>query len=169
MSENYFYQDDEKEIIREELLTTKALDWAKSFVNPVKTSYNRQKGQKEIRDKNKLTNFQKEILKDVDTQLDLFEKNPQLSSAQLRRFYHDVKSLELKVKENFDKAKPLVGMLKSKVAYVCPKKGRERKIPLEFRKFLEEMVDSVNTEQDFSAFCLVFEAVVGYFYGEGGK
>ena len=138
MSSSYFYQDVEKEIIKEELLTTKALEWAKSFVNPKRS--------------------------------ERYEpKNPQLSSAQLRRFYHDVKSLELKVKENFDKAKPLVGMLKSKVAYVCPKKGRERKIPLEFRKFLEEMVDSVNTEQDFSAFCLVFEAVVGYFYGEGGK
>lgn len=138
MSENYFYQDAEKEIIKEDLLTTKALEWAKNFVSP-------KKGEK-------------------------YEpKNPQLSSAQLRRFYHDVKSLESKVKENFDRTKPLIKMLKSKVAYACPEKGKDRKVPLEFRKFLEEMVDNINTQKDFAAFCLVFEAVVGYFYGEGGK
>lgn len=137
MTENYFYKNVENNIIKEDLLTEKALKWAKSFISPEKP----QQG----------------------------PKNPPLTSAQLRRFYHDVKALELKVKNNFDQAKPLIKMLKSKAAYACPTKGRERKVPMEFRKFIEEMVDNIKTEKDFIAFCLVFEAVVGYFYGEGGK
>lgn len=96
---------------------------------------------------------------------------PPLHSAQLRRFYHDVKSLEAKVtsEKEFTRNRPLIKMLKSKVAYACPKTYSGRKVPWEFREFIEECVDEINQLKDFQAFALVFEAVVGYFYGEGGR
>jgi len=94
-----------------------------------------------------------------------------LTSAQLRRFYNDVKSLSARVTEqDFLKFKPVVKMLKSKVAYACPRANpRNRKIPEIFRSFIDEMVENVEDYKDFKAFCITFEAVVGYFYGEGGR
>ncbi len=130
---SFFYEEKNgQEVKREELLTSKAQEWASSFV----------------------------------------KASPELKSAQLRRFYHDVKSLEAKItsKEEFTKNRPLIKMLKSKVAYACPKKNyKGRKVPWEFREFMEKCVDEIDQLKDFQAFALVFEAVVGYFYGEGGK
>lgn len=130
--DSFFYERIKgQSIIREELLTNKAQEWARSFLRA----------------------------------------RPSLHSAQLRRFYHDVKSLEAKVTsdEEFIKNRPLIKILKSKVAYACPKTYSGRKVPLEFREFIEMCVDKINTHNDFKAFALVFEAVVGYFYGEGGR
>ena len=99
---------------------------------------------------------------------------PELKSAQIRRFYHDVKALEAKIGaseevEVFEKNLPLIKMLKSKVAYACPKTYGSRKIPIEFKQFMDECIDGIEDREDFEAFTLVFEAVVGYFYGEGGR
>jgi CRISPR type III-A-associated protein Csm2 len=71
--------------------------------------------------------------------------------------------------DDFSKIRPLIKMLKSKVAYACPTTGSERKVPIEFRRYIEEMVDNIADERDFKAFALCFEAVVGFFYGEGGR
>ncbi|MEW6606111.1 MAG: type III-A CRISPR-associated protein Csm2 [bacterium] len=130
--DSFFYEEKSGQaVIREELLTNRAQDWAKSFL----------------------------------------KARPPLHSAQLRRFYHDVKSLEAKVttEDEFTKYRPLVKMLKSKVAYACPKTYSGRKVPWEFREFIEKCVDEINSLQDFKSFTLVFEAVVGYFFGEGGR
>lgn len=94
-----------------------------------------------------------------------------LTSAQLRRFYNDVKALEARVNEepDFLKVRPYVKMLISKVAYACPEVNESaRKVPIEFRKFMEECINHIEHKKDFEAFLLVFETVVGYFYGEGG-
>ena len=64
---------------------------------------------------------------------------------------------------------PLIKMVKSKVAYACPSNGRDRKVPEEFRNYMELMINSIEYYKDFKAFSLCFEAVVGYFYGEGGR
>jgi len=130
--ESFFFEEKNgQEVIREELLTSKAQEWARNFLRV----------------------------------------RPPLHAAQLRRFYHDVKSLEAKVtsEEKFIKNRPLIKMLKSKVAYACPKTYSGRKVPWEFREFIEECVDEIDQLKDFQAFALVFEAVVGYFYGEGGR
>lgn len=129
---SFFYEEKGgQKVIREELLTSKAQGWARSFI----------------------------------------KARPSLSSAQLRRFYHDVKSLEARITSDgeFTGNKPLIKMLKSKVAYACPRTYSGRKVPWEFREFFEECVDKINQWKDFQAFALVFEAVVGYFYGEGGR
>ena len=141
---SYFYEDDHKETIKESLLTDQAKLWAMSFINT-----------KQPKEK--------------------WKRNPRLTSAQLRRFHIEAKALEEKVKnlempeEGFPKLRPLVKMLKSKVAYACPTTGRDRKVPEEFRKFIEEMVDNIEDWKDFMAFALCFESVVGFFYGQGGR
>lgn len=139
-----FYKDNAKKIIDENLLDSKAKAWAESFIKP-----------KQPKEK--------------------WQKNPKLNSAQLRKFHIEAKELEERVKnlenpdKEFPKLRPLVKMLKSKVAYACPATGRDRKVPEEFRKYIEEMVDNVNDHRDFMAFALCFESVVGFFYGQGGR
>lgn len=141
---NYFYEDEKKEQIKESLLTDKAKAWAESFINP--------KSPKER-----------------------WQRNPRLTSAQLRRFHIEAKTLEEKVKnmkdpkEDFIKLRPLIKMLKMKVAYACPVTGSDRKVPEEFRNYIEEMIDNTKDIEDFKAFALCFESVVGYFYGQGGR
>ena len=89
-----------------------------------------------------------------------------LSSAQLRRFFSEFRQLEKKVKAmGFEKVKPLIKMVKSKASYAA--NPNNQKIPESFKKFLIKNIDEINTEKDFEAFMLHFEAVVGFFYGEG--
>lgn len=89
-----------------------------------------------------------------------------LSSAQLRRFFSEFRQLEKKVKVlGFEKVKPLIKMVKSKASYAA--NPNNQKIPESFKKFLIENINEINTQKDFVAFMLHFEAVVGFFYGEG--
>lgn len=139
---SYFYDDESN--IKESLLTDKAKSWAESFINPKRPK-------------------------------ERWQRNPKLTSAQLRRFHIEAKALEERVKnldnpnEDFPKIRPLIKMLKSKVAYACPTTGYDRKVPEEFRRYIEEMVDHVEDAKDFRAFALCFESVVGFFYGQGGR
>ena len=141
--ENYFYSDENKEKMKENLLTDQAKSWAKSFIYPSQPK-------------------------------DKWQRNPKLTSAQLRKFHIEAKELEERIKpcksqDDFMRLRPLVKMLKSKVAYACPVNGRDRKVPIEFRQYIEEMVDNVEEFKDFKAFALCFESVVGFFYGQGGR
>ena len=90
-----------------------------------------------------------------------------LSSAQLRRLFGDFKQLAKKVeKQDFEKVKPLIKMVKSKASYAA--NPGNPKIPEQFKNFLMENVDAINTKKEFEAFMLYFEAVVGFFYGLEG-
>lgn len=92
-----------------------------------------------------------------------------LTSSQIRKYFNEVKSLKLKIEKlGFNKVKPSILLLKSKAAYDCPVKGSKKNIPEEFKEFIFNCVDSIKDEKDFEAFALYFEAIVGYFYGEGG-
>ena len=89
-----------------------------------------------------------------------------LSSAQLRRFFNEFRQLEKKVNVmGFDKVKPLIKMIKSKASYAA--NPTNRKIPDSFKKFLISNVNEINKKDDFEAFMLYFEAVVGFYYGMG--
>jgi len=140
----YFFENDERKIIKEELLTDRAKTWAQSFIN-------------------------------TEQPKERWQRNPRLTSAQLRKFHIEAKALEERVKnltnpeKDFSTIRPLVKMLKAKVAYACPITSRDRKVPEEFRKYIEEMVDNIEDWKDFKAFALCFEAVVGFFYGQGGR
>jgi CRISPR-associated protein Csm2 len=101
------------------------------------------------------------------------EKDKQLSSSQLRKFHFEVKQMEERSRamdntEFLVKVRPLVKMLKSKVAYACRTPGRDRKVPEDFKNYVDTMVDNIKDINDFKAFAICFEAVVGYFYGLGG-
>jgi len=90
-----------------------------------------------------------------------------LNSAQLRRFFGEVKNLSSRLdhQEPFERLLPLIKMIKSKVWYAAnPKKP---KIPDKFASFLLGGIDQVKDEKDFKAFVLYFEAVVGFMYGKG--
>lgn len=90
-----------------------------------------------------------------------------LSSAQLRRFFSEFRQLEKKVDVmGFDRVKPLVKMVKSKANYAANRPANS--IPKSFKEFLVSNVDQINTQKDFKAFMLHFEAVVGFFYGIEG-
>jgi CRISPR-associated protein Csm2 len=99
-----------------------------------------------------------------------------LSSAQLRRFYGEIKSLEKKATdkekgemttESFLPVLPLVKMMKSKVAYAA--NPQNRKVPQEFREWMEAHLDAIHSKDDFWAFLKHIEAVVGFCYGQGMK
>lgn len=96
-----------------------------------------------------------------------------LTSHQLRRFYNDFKRIERRVSKNperFSSVLHLIAMQKSKAEYASNPK--QQKIPNEFRKFIEENVDTIlktRKREDFEAFMLYFEAVVGFCYGMGLK
>lgn len=126
---DYYYKDKENEILREDLLTDKAQELARNFLNV----------------------------------------RPRLTAAQLRRFFNEVRALEARVKaekhkEGFEKIKPLIKMLKSKVAY----SAGGRRVPREFKDFIFRCVDEIKDRDDFMGFVRHFESVVGFFYGEGG-
>ena len=97
-----------------------------------------------------------------------------LSPTQIRKFYNDVKALESKIEAKkdeptgFKEVLPLIKMLKSKVAYAVRLGGQQR-VPFEFKRFIDEMIESINDEKDFEAFCKVFEATLGFFYGKSKR
>lgn len=150
---SYFYEDEDKKILRKELLEEKAKVWAKGFISP-------KEEKKEI-----FQHGKREIIK---------LKDPSLKSTQLRKYHIEAKAIQERMRNledanDFDRILPLVKMMKAKVAYACPPNRKDRKIPLEFRKYIELMVDNITDPKDYEAFSLCFESVVGYFYGEGGR
>jgi len=108
---------------------------------------------------NKVKSFRKRNDRGFD-----LKDNP--TSTQLRRFYNDVLTLKNKIdhydkdvkEEKFKQLLPYVKMLKAKVAY---SKSRNN-VNKEFKKFIDEYVDSINDLDDFYAFCDFFEAIVAY-------
>lgn len=135
---NYF-KDDEKTIIRSELLDEKAKEIAESFVQ---YRYNNRKQQQEV------------------------DPKRSLSSAQLRKFFNEFRQLEKKVDhQGFEKILPLIKMVKSKASYAA--NPNNPKIIPQFRDFLINNTDEIKDSMDFKAFILHFEAVVGFFYGTG--
>lgn len=93
------------------------------------------------------------------------EYGKKVSSSQLRNFFNDVRSLEARIESgNFEVFRPHIKMLKAKVAY-----AQDRgKVSKAFEHLISKCVDLIEDDRDFKAFVLFFEAIVGYFYGEGG-
>ena len=100
---------------------------------------------------------------DAEKQADALHKN--INSAQIRRFFGEVKNLSLRLEQGrpWTQIEPLFRMLRSKAAYA----SGTRKVPEEFSVFITDNVDRVKDVQDFKAFVLYFEAVLGFAYGKG--
>jgi CRISPR-associated protein Csm2 len=99
---------------------------------------------------------------------DRSDKRTELSKSQIRRFFGEVKNLQIKHKQSLDKdkswiqIKPMVMMLKSKAFYA----EGTNKIPKEFKEFIVENISKVNTKEEFETFVNYFEAVLAFAYGE---
>lgn len=130
------------------LVTTWAQEWADKFY-PKKDGWQPDKfsGKKDARQKS----------------------SKPINSAQLRRFYGDVKNLEMRWENSQDKEKafrdilPMIKLLKAKAAYA----NKRDLVPESFKNWIWENVDMINEIKDFKAFLLFFEAVVGFCYGNG--
>jgi len=101
--------------------------------------------------------------KDAEEQAEALHKK--INSAQLRRFFGEVKNLLLRLEQGrpWTQIEPLFRMLRSKAAYA----EGSQKIPAEFSAFIADNVKQVKDEKDFRAFALYFEAVLGFAYGKG--
>jgi CRISPR type III-A-associated protein Csm2 len=96
------------------------------------------------------------------------ENGSKNSNSQVRRFYGEVKSLEqrLQLGVEWDKIQPLVKIIKARVKYTA--KRPQKVMGLGMETFLTEAISNVKTQKEFEVFCLFFEAVYGYLYGNGG-
>ena len=90
-----------------------------------------------------------------------------LKTAQMRRFYDDLKAIERKImagkdsqeqEANFKRDWSLVVMFKAKAVYA----EKRRVSPREFTQFIFDHVASIRDLKDFKAFIKVFEAVVAF-------
>ncbi|NIR51595.1 type III-A CRISPR-associated protein Csm2 [candidate division KSB1 bacterium] len=144
--QNYFYQDQQRKIIKAELLSTEAQRLAKGFLY-----FKNKQGEQELRPK------KKRKVSDI-----------RLTSSQIRKFFNEVKHLQsLCEARGFEWVEPLLKMLKAKTAYAA--NPNSQKIPKVFKKFIDDCIDNIHSPDDLEAFVKHFEAVVGYFYGEGVK
>lgn len=79
-----------------------------------------------------------------------------LSTSQIRRFYGEVKRLQL---NGYDPVG--VKMLKPKLAYAAGRSKENDKIRL-FYNTLSKSIDRINDEGSFNNFVKMFEAIVAY-------
>ena len=106
---------------------------------------------------------------------DEFERKRQgkqkMTAAQLRRFYGDIKGLEMRWKNSQDKHTgfleilPLIKLLKAKVAYAL----KRDVVSENFKDYIWKNVELIKKEDDLKAFLLFFEGVVGFCYANGIK
>lgn len=130
----------------------------------VKVEYYKDKSQK-ILNPDLLNEFAEEQAKKFPDIQDKSRRD-KLSKSQIRRFYGAIKNLHVQIENgrSWDKILPLFKMFRSKVYYA--ERSDNKKIPPEFADFLKynfELVD--NDEDNFRAFVLYFEAVLGFAYG----
>jgi len=100
----------------------------------------------------------------AEQQVDVFPPQ-KITSAQLRRFFGDIKNLYLRVQRGADwlQIEPLFRMVKSRALYA----HNRGNIPREFKDFLTKNIDKVKDSKDFEVFVRYFEAIVGFAYGKG--
>lgn len=119
-------------------------------------------------DSEALSVARKLVVKNIDGNID---KKNSINTSQLRKFYADIKRIEWtwqvqrRSDEYFFYILPQIKMLKAKVAYA---RGRNLVLPV-FEKWINKHIDAISSPDDFRAFLLHFEAVVGFCYGEGLK
>lgn len=104
-------------------------------------------------------------LLDQEAEQQAAELHDKINSAQIRRFFGEVKNLYFRLQQGrtWQDLEPFVRMLKSKALYAS---GTNR-IPDAFRAFLTDNIDRIKDQKDFEAFVLYFEAMLGFLYGKG--
>lgn len=103
----------------------------------------------------------------------------EINSAQLRRFFGELKDLYRQFNARTAGAddaeketvyrkqiEPRFKMIRSKVSYAT-RAGGQSKLRREFADFLQQGIGRVSNVQDFLRFVTHVEAVVGFMYGKG--
>ncbi|MGD0489549.1 MAG: type III-A CRISPR-associated protein Csm2 [Syntrophorhabdales bacterium] len=108
-----------------------------------------------------------------------------VSRHQLRRLYDEVKQHQKLLNDKkklhpaerdrcWNEVKPLVKMTRAKAAYMVARmkdKEKDRTIKASYDalyEFIDQSLDLIDEEKHFTAFCLFFEAVYGFYYHLGG-
>ncbi len=103
----------------------------------------------------------------AEEQAKLFpEGRDKVSKSQIRRFFGAIKNLQFQLESQrpWGQILPLFKMFHSKVCYA--ERAGNKKIPKEFADFLKENMKKVGDDKDdFIAFVMYFEAVLGFAYG----
>jgi CRISPR-associated protein Csm2 len=95
-----------------------------------------------------------------------------MTSKKLLDYYYEVKHLRrlFRINHDFVSIVPKLLMLRSKVAFASSKDTNQGGLPPEFQEFIDHCVAISKKDKDeFNAFCLFFESLVGFFYGWGGN
>ncbi len=98
-------------------------------------------------------------------------QNRELKSSQFRNYFQELRALEARYRAERRKdpqgawlrLEPQLQLFKAKLAYGARKEGPLAKAT-EFRRFMEEVVNSIQEGRDFEAAMLYVEAVLAYFY-----
>lgn len=95
--------------------------------------------------------------------------------SQIRKFYDEVLRFDAIIKgakpekqdEELKKLLPFLKMLNAKVAYA---EGRDL-VTYEFKQFIKQSLEQINTKEDFDIFVSLFEAFMGFYkyYDEKGE
>ncbi len=147
-----YFKDKSKGIVNEELFSSVAEEIARKFGQPEKKSLGKdRRGKEKIKN---LSNSKSQIRKFYDEVLRNKVIIESISSSQdsSREEY------EIIIEREFRKRLPYIKMLKAKVTYAYVRE----KITSDFRRFIEENIDSISDWEDFKVFCDFFEAVVAY-------
>lgn len=81
-----------------------------------------------------------------------------LTTSQLRRFYGEVKRIQM---QGYEKSESDFILLKPKLAYAVGRAGNDNKIKV-FYEVIAYMIDNVKDENSFKNFIKIFEAIVAY-------
>lgn len=94
-----------------------------------------------------------------------------VSPTQMRRIFDQIKQLQkrLNAGESWEDIEPLVRLQKAQLVYTIrrgKKNAGKAKEPSwdNLQHFLEEGIDSIKTDADYQAFCMMMEAVYAYHY-----
>jgi CRISPR type III-A-associated protein Csm2 len=96
-------------------------------------------------------------------------RSKKLTTSQIRNFYSEVKNIENLLKANNNLWEKLYGrikLIKAKAIYNANRGQKSLNISKEFKEFICQAIDKItpdeNGKKNFTIFCQLFEAVVGY-------
>lgn len=95
------------------------------------------------------------------------DEGQSIKNSQLRRFYNEFKLIERKINHEggapntFAVFEPFIQLNRAKVEYARARNT----VPNYFKEWLNDHLSSIKSIDDFRAFLLHFEAVVGFTYG----
>ncbi len=148
-----YFKDKSKGIVNEELFSNVAEKVAKEFGQTESKSLGKdRRGKEKIKS---LSNSKSQIRKFYDEVLRNKVIIESMSSSQDSGSKEEYETI---VEREFKKRLPYIKMLKAKVTYAYERE----KITSNFKKFIEENIDSIGDWEDFKVFCDFFEAVVAY-------